>query len=137
MTEHQNSSIQKPERAKAGKYSKLIILAALIVLSTLTVFVVVNNQLAARTAYTAFAEDNSPGLRRDTCCSIGSGNADEQSNQLGQAALNYFSASGGDISGLQAYVEDFGCHQEVSLVRSNTLIKKYGYDGTSFYDITP
>ncbi len=139
MTEHEQNLNEKPEKAKKSRYPGIIILVVLILVSTLTVFIVVNNQLAARSAaYTASPEANSSAPGRGSCCSVGgSGDTADYYRALGQAALEYYSASGGDVNGLEAYVEDFGCHQEITLVRNNTLVVKYSYSGTTFVDITP
>ncbi len=114
-----------------------LILAVLLVFVALAVFIFVNSGISARTAGLT---ENGPGNPTSTgtgsCCSFGSPES-EGTYSLAQGALDYYGKDGGNTAGIQAVVDDYGCHQEISLLREGELVKRYSYFGSDYVDITP
>lgn len=120
-----------------GNVINRLILVALLVVIVLLVFMFINSGITARTAGTeGTSGGNFPVAAGGSCCSTGSSQSGG-AELLAQSALDFYRESGGDLSGIQAIVEDYGCHQEISLLRDNELVKRYSYLGTEFLDITP
>lgn len=136
MTEQgslENGNKQVEVSNSKRKYTAYLVAITLVMITVVAVFAVLSNQTSAGTVTTP---DGVSGFSGGSCCRSG-GAASETTDPLELAAIEYYKASGGDTTGLVAAVDDFGCHQEISLTRSSTLIKRYGYSGGAFYDITP
>lgn len=136
MTEHsnlENGNKHVEDTSPKRKYTAYLVAITLVIITVVAVFAVLGNQTSAGTVTTPGAVS---GFSGGSCCRTG-GAASETTDPLELAAIEYYKASGGDTTGLVAAVDDFGCHQEISLTRSGTLIKRYGYSGGAFYDITP
>jgi hypothetical protein len=101
----------------------------LVLLAVITVFIVVNNRLSAGNT-----EGSGLSGAISSCCSTGAAASSEE--QLAQAGLSYYRANSGDTEGLEALVDDFGCHQEISIQRNGEEIRRYSYSNDTFYDIT-
>ncbi len=131
--EREDSSNVESSRNMTGR----LLLATLLVIIVLLVFLFINSGITARSAGTLGNPEGSfSAATGGSCCSTGnsqSGGAES----LAQDALDYYRESGGDVTGIQAVVDDYGCHQEVSLLREGELIKRYSYLGSEFVDITP
>ncbi len=120
-----------------GKSAGTLVLAALLVLIVLVVFIFINSGISARIAGPAEGTAiNTAAAGAGSCCSFGSPEADS-TESLAQAALVYYREGGGNTDGVQAVVDDYGCHQEISLIREGELIKRYSYLGSGLIDITP
>jgi hypothetical protein len=115
------------------KYTAYLVAITIVIISVVAVFAILSNQTSAGTVTNP---DGVSIFSGGSCCRSG-GATNETTDPLELAAIEYYKASGGDTTGLVAAVDDFGCHQEISLTRSGTLIKRYGYSGGTFYDITP
>lgn len=125
-----NGSDTKKNLLPGSLFSMIMIVAVVLV-----VFVLVNSQLSAGGRDLA-TTPRSIGLGRGSCCSAGSSAVSNEAS-LASAALEYYRVTYGSVDGLQASVEDFGCHQEVTISRNNEVVKRFGYSGSSFYDLTP
>ncbi len=138
MTENTNFEGEgSGNRANREKMTGKLILIALLLTTVLLVFIFINSGITARSAGTAESTGGSfPVAAGGSCCSAGSlqSGGDEA---LAQGAVDYYRESGGDITGIQASVDDFGCHQEISLMRDGELVKRYSFLGSEFIDITP
>ena len=136
MTEQANpESINKQVESSTikPKYSTYLMAVILLIVVVVTAFAVLGNQTIAGTFANPSGVSASSG---GSCCRSGRATS-ETIDPLGLAAIENYKSSGGDSTGLVAAVDDFGCHQEISLTRGDTLIKRYGYSGGVFYDITP
>lgn len=114
-----------------SKY-KILTLFALAAVSAAAVYLITSSQLPAR-AYTAAV--NSTPISRSSCCSVSP--PAEQGNALADEALELYIAGFGSSPGLQAEVEDYGCHQEIVISENGQFLKRYGYNGGTFYDLSP
>lgn len=120
-----------------GRPDGTLILVALLVLIVLVTFIFINSGISARTAGTADGTAVTPAAAgAGSCCSSGSPEADSKES-LALAALAYYREDGGNTDGIQAVVDDYGCHQEISLIREGNLVKRYSYLGSGLIDITP
>ncbi len=107
-----------------------IISLVLILFAVIIVFVIVNNRLSAGGTETGGWVGG-----RGSCCSVGAAASSE--DQLALSGLDYYGANFGDTEGLEATVDDFGCHQEISIHRNGEVIRRLSYSNGNFYDITP
>lgn len=80
--------------------------------------------------------DKTPAFSSNSCCSIDSPAAGSI-DQLSVAALDYYRANYGSTDNLEAIVDDFGCHQEITISRNGSTVKRFGYSNGTFYDLTP
>ncbi len=119
----------RPKRKSYGS----IISAILIVAAALAIFIIINGRMSAQNAFTSAGW---PAAGRGSCCSIGNLAGDSE-NQLAGNALDYYSSNYGNGEGLTAKVDDYGCHQEVTIFEKGIAVKRFGYSGGSFYDLTP
>lgn len=136
MSENSDLRNNTGKSSSNGQKSKIpgsIIIVILVVALALLAFSLANNRLAAGTR---LAGDGSPGPVGSSCCSIESYPAADNENSIA-AALEYYRANYSSIDGLQARVEDFGCHQEIAITRDNQLLKRFGYSGGTFYELAP
>lgn len=137
MTEKDYLHNEESDAVGRKKSAGTLILVALLVLITLVVFIFINSGISARTAGTApDAPAPSAAAGAGSCCSFGGPEA-ESAESLAQATLAYYRAGGGDTEGIQVVVEDYGCHQEISLLREGEQVKRFSYSGSDFIDITP
>jgi hypothetical protein len=113
-------------RSLAGRLFSLGVLAGAIVI----VFILVNNRLSASTANEAGNWTGGGG----SCCSVEA--AANGQDSLALSALDYYKTNFGDIEGLEAIVEDFGCHQEITLSRSGEVVRRLSHTNGNFSDIT-
>jgi len=121
------------EKRRKGKIPGSLITVTLIIAAALLLFALANNWFSTdtRAAQNGFFE---PG--KSSCCSFVNPAADRETN-LATAALDYYRVNYGSTDGLQASVEDFGCHQEITISRDNQLVKRFGFNGNTFYELTP
>lgn len=138
MTEkdYSTNNISNENKGKRKPVGTLV-LTMILVLAMLVVFIFINSGLAARTGESV--EDmppNTAAAGTGGCCRSDN-TVPADTDPLAQAAIDYYRESGGDISGIQAVVDDFGCHQEVSLIRDGEIVKRYSYAGSNLVDITP
>lgn len=110
-----------------------LILITLVVVFVLTTLIVVNNRLSARTASPL---SNNPVVASGSCCRTGNRAADGE-NQLAISALDYYRDNYEKTEGLAARVDDFGCHQEISISRNGVEVRRFGFSNGTFYEITP
>ncbi|MBW6463212.1 MAG: hypothetical protein K0B84_03395 [Firmicutes bacterium] len=127
-----DNSTGKNKTPKQKIFSKLI-LSTLIVVAALTILIMVNNQLSARTSSSL---NNNPVFAGGSCCRTGNSTAGGE-NQLAISALNYYRDNYEETEGLTARVDDFGCHQEISISRNGIEVRRFGFSNGTFYEITP
>jgi len=118
------------KKSKGRRLAGTLFTLGLLIGAVIMVFVVVNNSLSARTTGT----ENWAG-RGGSCCSVGGSLNTEE--QLALSGLDYYRANFGDSEGLTAAVDDFGCHQEITILRNGEVVGKLGYSNDNFYNITP
>ena len=124
------------EKQSGGKsLTRSILGLVLLFLVASAFFLIVNNRLSAVSITgDGTAAENWP-TTAGTCCSPGGTATAEE--QLAQSGLAYYRANYGGTEGLEATVDDFGCHQEVSILRGSEEIRRFGYINGNFFDITP
>lgn len=118
------------EKIKGHKLAGILFTIGLSIGALIMVFVVVNNSLSARTTGTGDWAG-----RGGSCCSVGGSSNTE--DKLALSGLDYYQANFGDSEGLTAAVDDFGCHQEITISRNGEIVRRFGYSNNTFYDITP
>lgn len=129
----EDSSNHENRKNRTGK----LILAVLLLLTVALVFMFINSGINARNAGPAVSTgDGFSSAVAGGCCSSESPRFEDEES-LAQGALDYYRKNGGDTTGLKAVVEDFGCHQEISLIREGELLKRYSYLDSEFFDLTP
>ncbi len=138
MTENKNfgSEGSSSTANRENMTGKLMLIVSLLI-TVLLVFIFINSTITARSDGTAESTGGSfPIATSGSCCSVGAlqSGGDEA---LARGAVEYYREGGGDITGIQALVDDFGCHQEISLMRDGELIKRYSYLDSEYIDITP
>lgn len=119
----------RPERKSHGS----IISAILIVAAALAIFIIINGRISAQNTFTSAG---GPIAGRGSCCSVGNP-AGSGEDQLAANALDYYRANYGNGEELTAKVDDFGCHQEVTIFEKDIAVKRFGSSGGTFYDLTP
>ena len=138
MTDNISYNCNSDKEEKVVKKSATAYRAAiLLVLMLLIVFLTLSSGITARTTGQVGGDsDSSLRTGAASCCRTGS-QQEDGANTLAQAALAFYQDKGGDISGLLVTVEDYGCHQEISLTRNGVQVKRYSFAGSEFVDITP
>lgn len=138
MTDNRSYNFDSDQEEKAVKKSATVYrVAILLVLMLLIVFLIFSSGITARTTGQVGGDsDSSLSAGAAGCCRTGS-QQEDGANTLAQAALAFYQDKGGDITGLLATVEDYGCHQEISLIRDGVQVKRYSFAGSELIDITP
>lgn len=116
---------------KSRSLARSIFSLGVLVGAVVVVFILVNNRLSASTATEIGYWTGGGG----SCCSVETAANDQ--DILALSALDYYKANFGDIEGLEAIVEDFGCHQEITLERNGEVIRRFSHANGNFSDITP
>ena len=105
----------------------------LIALLAVLIFTVVNNYTFARPGYSGYTFAR-PGYSGGCGgCSTASGAA-LSTEQLRQLGLKYYAANYGDTA-VEAEVRDFGCHQEIYIIKDGQLILRLAYQGGELYEM--
>lgn len=131
---HSSGDNRKNRNFKKSLTRSIISMVLLFFVVT-AVFIIVNNRLSAVTNNTNGTETGSWISGGGSCCNTETVPNTEE--QLAQSGLAYYSANFGDTEGLEATVDDFGCHQEVSILRGSEEVKRFSYTNGTFFDITP
>jgi len=113
------------------KYVIVILLAGLVLLTVL-MFNVINNNSIARTGAGASAGIGA-GVGCGGCSTASQDSADfvERLRRLG---LDFYAARYGDTA-VQAQVRDFGCHQEIYILKDGQLVMRLAYQGGELYEL--
>ena len=99
----------------------------IIVLLAILVFSGVNSYLSARSG-----SSSGPGC--GGCVTAGS--ADELSGErLRRLALEYYAANYSRDAAVEAAVRDFGCHQEIYILKDGQLVLRLAYQGGELYEL--
>jgi hypothetical protein len=98
--------------------------------AVIIVFVIVDNRLSARTLETG---DLIGGV--SSCCSAET--ATNSQDLLAIASLEFYRENFGNTEGLEAVVEDYGCHQEITISRNGEALRRFSHSNGNFSDITP
>ena len=103
---------------------------AALVGAVIIVFVIVDNRLSARTLETG-------GLIGgiSSCCSADT--ATNSQDLLAIASIDFYRENFGSTEGLEAVVEDYGCHQEITISRNGEALRRFSHSNGNFNDITP
>lgn len=105
----------------------------LVSIAVLLVFFIVNARLSARNNNYLTQQTEGWIAGVGSCCSTGT--AEASIEQLENAGVDYYAATYGQAENLEASVEDFGCHQEITITQDGRVVKRFGYAGGSFYEI--
>lgn len=96
----------------------------IIILLAVLVFTGVNNYILARS-------DGGGGCGG---CGTTSQGAAVSPAQLRQMGLEYYAAKSGDTA-VEAEVRDFGCHQEIYILKDGQLVLRLAYRGGELYEL--
>ena len=131
-SENNNKNVEPIENMnKRRNWIGTIFSIGLVFGAVIMVFAFVNNRLAAGNTIAGGIWTGGRG----SCCSTGNTTGNE--DQLAQAGLDYYRANYGNSEGLEAIMEDFGCHQEITIYSNGEAVRKFSHSGGNFYDITP
>ncbi len=96
----------------------------IIILLAVLVFTGVNNYILARSG-------SGGGCGG---CSTASRGAAVSLEQLRRLGLEYYAANYGDTA-VEAQVRDFGCHQEIYILKNGQVVKRLAYRGGQLYEL--
>jgi hypothetical protein len=105
----------------------------LIIVAVLLVFSIVNSRLSARPSETVSPQQSGWIPSGGSCCSFGT--TANSNDQLALAGMDYYRSNVENTNNLEAVVDDFGCHQEITIYKDGEAVIRYGYSGGSFYEI--
>jgi hypothetical protein len=87
----------------------------------------------------SLSSESNPQAKLAGCCGGGSaeGIGGDYEEELRQAGLQFYLSTSGDsdVEGLDAIVQDFGCHQEIYVFKGGQQVMRVGYAGGQVYEI--
>ncbi len=118
---------------KGNKLKNLLLIAAVLILAV----VLINSMVTARTPALMVSGETGEPLYASPAFSCCSGNqADSALDQLRQQALAYYNDQF-EEQATYAVVEDYGCHQEILILKDGEPLRRLAYNNGIFSDLGP
>jgi len=118
---------------KGNKLKNLLLIAAVLLLAV----ILINSMLTALSPALTVSGETGETLYSSPACSCCSGNqAGSELNQVQQQALAYYNDQF-EEEATGAVVEDYGCHQEILILKGGEPLRRLAYNNGVFSDLGP
>ena len=129
----QNEQAENKNYGKGNVLKIIMLIGAVLIMAV----VLVNNIVTARTPVIndSAGESTTLGFSPSfSCCARNQSQLAAEA--IGQEALAYYKLTFGEEADTAA-VEDYGCHQEVVILKEGQPIRRLSYNGGAFSDLGP
>jgi hypothetical protein len=126
-------NIATAKNNKGNLLKNLLLIAAALIMAV----VLVNSMVTARTPVLTVSGETGEALYTPPACSCCSGNeAGSELEQMRQQALAFYNDQF-EEDATDAVVEDYGCHQEILILKGEEPLRRLAYESGVFSDLGP